>query len=249
MSRLLIPKDATILVVCGGEGDRAVFQELGYTNVTISNLQEQVGSGQFHPYNWALQDAEKLTYPDESFDYVVVNAGLHHCASPHRALLEMYRTARSGILVVESRDNLLVRLAQRLGFSWEYELPGVFCDSSHLGGVRASSVPNYIYRWNEREVMKTVQSYAPFAHHRIDFYYGLRLPYWLLDRCGSSGHRVAASLASPFVKALVRVFPRQGNLFAFFIHKPIVTDLHPWMKTPSELDFAYAKSPRPVTRG
>ena len=35
-------------------------------------------------------------FEDGAFDFVVVHQGLHHCHSPHRGLLEMYRVARRG---------------------------------------------------------------------------------------------------------------------------------------------------------
>ena len=55
--------------------------------MTISNVDE---SGDVYaPYAWSRQDAEALDLPDGSFDLAAVSAGLHHCASPHRALLEM----------------------------------------------------------------------------------------------------------------------------------------------------------------
>jgi ubiquinone/menaquinone biosynthesis C-methylase UbiE len=56
------------------------------------------GGDEFAPFSWSFQDAEQLSFEDEAFDYVFVHAGLHHCASPHRALLEMYRVARRGIM-------------------------------------------------------------------------------------------------------------------------------------------------------
>jgi ubiquinone/menaquinone biosynthesis C-methylase UbiE len=82
------------LVVCRGEFDRDTLLEEGYTAVTISNLDDRVRGDEFAPYAWSFQDAEALSFPDRSFDYCIVHAGLHHCASPHRALLEMYRAAR-----------------------------------------------------------------------------------------------------------------------------------------------------------
>jgi ubiquinone/menaquinone biosynthesis C-methylase UbiE len=62
-----------------------------------------------------LGDAERLTYGDGSFDVVIAHAGLHHCHSPHRALLEMYRVARKAAIAFESRDSRLIRTAVRLG--------------------------------------------------------------------------------------------------------------------------------------
>ncbi len=72
-----------------------------------------------------MQDVERLGFTDRAFDFVVVHQGLHHCHSPHRGLLEMYRVARRGVLAFEPRDTRLVRLGVRLGFGQEYEIAAV----------------------------------------------------------------------------------------------------------------------------
>ena len=161
-----IPRDQSVLVVCGGEFDRDTLLEEGYTAVTISNLDDRVRGDEFAPYAWSFQDAEALSFPDRSFDYCIVHAGLHHCASPHRALLEMYRVARHGVLAFEARDSLLMRMAVRAGRVPVYETCAVRSHNFRYGGVRNTGVPNYIYRWTETEVEKTIASYAPHAPHQ-----------------------------------------------------------------------------------
>src|SRR5437762_2881238 len=94
LARGIVKPDMSVLVVCGGEIDKRIFQQLGFTAVTISNLDTRMTGQEFAPYNWSCQDAEALAFPDNSFDFVVVCAGLHHCYSPHRALLEISRVAR-----------------------------------------------------------------------------------------------------------------------------------------------------------
>ena len=104
-----------MLVVAGGGADRDAFLAAGFENVTISNIDDSGADDAYAPYAWSYADAEALPFDDGSFDWAVVSAGLHHCASPHRALLELYRVARRGLLAIESRDSLLMRLALRLG--------------------------------------------------------------------------------------------------------------------------------------
>ncbi|MFY9571667.1 MAG: methyltransferase domain-containing protein, partial [Blastocatellia bacterium] len=84
----LLSSEMSVLVICGTIKDKTVFTDLGFKNVTISNLDTRAPSDEFSPYTWSYQDAENLNFPDEHFDLIVVNAGLHHCHSPHRALLE-----------------------------------------------------------------------------------------------------------------------------------------------------------------
>jgi ubiquinone/menaquinone biosynthesis C-methylase UbiE len=212
-----IPRDQSVLVVCGGELDRNALLEEDFASVTISNLDERMRGDEFAPYAWSFQDAEGLTYPDGSFDYCVVHAGLHHCASPHRALLEMYRVARRGVLAFEARDSLLMRAAVRANRMPLYEACAVRSHGFRYGGVRNTGVPNYIYRWTETEVEKTIASYAPHAPHCIRYYYGLRIPEERLPFAGRPRLRWLSRGAKQLVELSTRLFQKQGNLFAFYI--------------------------------
>ena len=118
----------SVLVVCGGPLDERVMSMVGFSDVTITNLDDGMSN--------TLQDAENLSYDDRSFDLVVVHAGLHHCASPHRALLEMFRVSRRCALAFESRDSLMMRIAVRLGLTIDYELEAVSAEYSKLEGFR-----------------------------------------------------------------------------------------------------------------
>jgi SAM-dependent methyltransferase len=128
-----------ILVVCGGPLDQEVMGIVGFTDVTITNLDTDI-----------RQDAENLTYDNGSFDVVIVHAGLHHCHSPHRALLEMYRVARKCAVAFEARDSLMMRAARRMGLTLDDELHAITPEGT--GGVANTGIPNFIYRWTERGV-------------------------------------------------------------------------------------------------
>lgn len=218
----LVEPGMSVLVVAGGDLDRDVLGRVGFADVTISNLDGDGGS--------VVADAEALPFADESFDLVVVSAGLHHCASPHRALLEMYRVARHAVLALEARDSLLMRLAVRLGAVEDYELTAVAANEFRAGGVRNTRVPNYVYRWTEREVKKTIASHAPHARHRIRFFHELEVPFSVVDmRRGRSG--LAARAALPALRVIARLAPGQANLFGFAVLKPeLPRDLQPWMR-------------------
>jgi SAM-dependent methyltransferase len=215
-----------VLVVCGGELDRNVLFGAGFENVTISNLDPRYVPS-LAPYEWSHQDAERLTYADESFDVVIVHAGLHHCHSPHRGLLEMYRVARKAVVVFEARDSLALNVAMRLGLTTDYEIEGVSGEGFASGGVGNGPIPNFIYRWTEKEVLKTIQSYEPRYKPRVQFFYGLALPYQRLRSTQRPWMRVALFAIVPIAEAVGRLFPRQGNEFAFAITKG--GELHAWL--------------------
>ena len=169
--------DERILVVCGGTTDAAILKSLGFTNVTISNLDVRLNGDEFAPYSWSFQDAESTTYADGEFDFVVVHSGLHHCYSPHRAILEMYRVARKGIVLFEPYDNWTTRLGVRLGFGQEYEHAAVYYNGMEFGGVRNSAIPNYVYRVTRREIEKTILCGNPCSRPGFRYLHQLRVPW------------------------------------------------------------------------
>ena len=127
----------SVLVVCGGPLDEAVATKVGFQNVIVTNLDNEMSN--------TFQDAENLTYENGSFDVVIVHAGLHHCHSPHRGLLEMYRVARKCVVVFEARDSMLMRIAIRAGLTEDFERSAISADGLR-GGVADTGIPNFVYR-------------------------------------------------------------------------------------------------------
>lgn len=224
-------KSASILVVGGGETDYNVLHKAGYTNVVISNLDARLRGDEFTPYSWSYQKAEKLMYEDSSFDFVVIHAALHHCQSPHQALLEMYRVAKIGAIAFESRDSLLMQFLEIIGLTPSYEHIAVYQNDGKFGGVNNTEVPNYIYRWTEREIEKTINTYAPIAKHQFYYQYGNDAPASFGSGKKVSFKRIFISTVKPFYQIFTILFPKQQNLFAFRIDKPIIqSSLHQWLK-------------------
>ncbi len=219
----------SVLVTCGGDLDRDVFRTLGFENVTITNLDERLGEDAFAPFAWAHADAEALPFEDGSFDWTVVSAGLHHCRSPHRAVLELYRVARCGLLGLESRDSASMRLASRLRLVDDFEVTAVAAHDFAAGGVANTAIPNYVYRWTEREVEKTIASFAPHLQHRFLYLCELEIPWSVVDAGGSTRGAVVRGLA-PVVRGVARIMPSQANLFAFAVVKPGPDGLQPWLR-------------------
>ena len=220
-----------ILVACGGGHDRDVLCAAGFHDVLITGIGcSQADAKACEPFSICSADVQQLPFGDGSFDLTVVNYGLHHCRSPHRALLELYRVSRKGVLVLESRDSLPLRAAIGIGAASAYEMLPVILSNCQSGGVDNTPVPNFVYHWTEREVTKCIQSRAPEALHRIHFFYGLEIDTATLKmNCGSLKY-LAVCLAEPFLQLTARVIPRWGNRFAFFIEKPqYPRDLQPWI--------------------
>ena len=226
LRRAGVENDDNVLAVCAGTYDKTTLIEAGIRRAIISNVNFHDGVSEYAPYEWSFQDAENITLPDESVDWAVVHAGLHHCASPHRAMCEMLRVARKGIVVIESRDNLLMRAAVRFGLAAEYELEPVALSEGQFGGYRNTHVPNFVYRWTEREVEKTVKSFQPQRKPEISYFYQYKVPLERLSMSNNSTKRLIARAAATVTQVFQTVLPRQGNLFGFVVHKK--TELQPW---------------------
>lgn len=224
----VIRREDRVLTVCAANAERDVLMSLDFEDVVITGLDPSGSETDHQPYPWSRQDAMALAYEDGAFDVALVCDGLHHCSSPHRALLEMYRVAKRAIVVIESCDNALMRIAVRLRLTGAYELAAVQNNAGILGGVDNTSVPNHVYRWTEREFKKVVRSYDPTGRHRFIFRYGYNLP--PVDHHPRSVRPLIASL-SAIARALgPRVARRQGNSFAMIAVKPqLPDDLWPWL--------------------
>jgi SAM-dependent methyltransferase len=241
-----LQREDRILVVAGGALDSQSFAAAGCMSVTISNLDSKASAGIVSGHGWSYADAEALPFRDGDFDVVAVHAGLHHCRSPHAALAEMYRVARRLVIVMEARDSAVMRTAVACGFAPAYEVDGVIADG-YSGGWRNGELPNFIYRWTEREVVNVVRALDPGVEPDVSFHYGLRLP---TDRMRPERlwKRLVFAVMQWTAQVLFRLVPSQGNEFAILVRKGPHQRLQPWIQREDtsgqlRLDRAWGRSP------
>ncbi len=212
--------DDRVLVVCGSVRDDASLKEAGLRNFEMSNIGGDVEV-----------DVENLPYPEGSYDAVIVHSGLHHCASPHRGLLEMYRVAKRCILLFEPADNLVTWLGQKLGIGQTYEFAAVQCNRLQCGGWRNTSAPNWVYRFNASEIRQTINCAAPFGPHRFRFHYRTRVPWRQLRVRRNKIPFVMAMFAAPVLRLLDALGPVASNNLATVIVKPdLPLEKFPWLE-------------------
>ncbi len=196
----ILNKDSKILVLGADKLDENLFNELGFKNVTFSNYNSKNDTN-FE--NFLMQD---IPFPNNSFDFCVAHACVHHSSKPHNSILEMFRVSNKGILVIEANDCLLTRLACKFGYAEEFENSAIIKNKNH-GGVDNTNVPNYVYRWTEREVYKLISSYEPNVKHEIKFNY-------------SNDLKFTDNILIKFIFFIFfKFFKKQQNLFSFFIKK------------------------------
>ena len=236
----LLETDQAVLAVCAGTAEQDLFLELGFTNVTLTNVEIPALPPDDTSIGWAVENAQQLSFSDGHFDFVFVSDGLHHCSAPHTALLEMYRVSRIGVIVIESRDSMIMRMAVKLGLSPDYELEAVFDHNGTAGGMNNTGIPNYIYRWTEHEFRKVIRSYDPRGRHSFHFFHGLNLPYEMASFRKNPAKLIAITILAPLVRVFTWILPRQCNTMAMVALRP--KKLWPWLKPYGDthsLDNAY----------
>jgi len=239
-----ITLDQRVLIVGGSADDEQLLRQVGFKHIVNSNLptdMDRLVAGESVPETEHIAlDAEQIDLPNDSFDVVFASEVLHHCGSPHRALCEMIRVSRRYVLFMEPNDSLAMNALVKMRFSFPYELPAVIAHDYRSGGLRDSQIPNFIYRWNRHEVLKTVSACIPERVFSVHAY-----PYWDFSltkrdldlreatRLGSitsaigAGNFISLLQFAQFFLNWIPPLRSQGNKFLCYIEKS--PDLKPWM--------------------
>ena len=170
-----INKDSNFLLISASLYEVKILKELGYLNFSITYHDEDE-KNQFLDFgfkeniNLFKSDLRDLSFKDKSFDYTITNATIHHIDLPHKAITELYRVAIKGVLVIESTDSFIMRLATKIKLAEEFEVSSVNEDKN-TGGLLDTAVPNYVYRWTEKEILKLLKSFDPKNINFLNFDY------------------------------------------------------------------------------
>jgi len=170
-----INKDSNFLLISASLYEVKILKELGYLNFSITYHDEDE-KNQFLDFgfkeniNLFKSDLRDLSFKDKSFDYTITNATIHHIDLPHKAITELYRVAIKGVLVIESTDSLIMRLATKIKLAEEFEVSSVNEDKN-TGGLSDTAIPNYVYRWTEKEILKLLKSFDPKNINFVNFDY------------------------------------------------------------------------------
>jgi SAM-dependent methyltransferase len=246
----------TVLILGGSCDDAAVLQRAGFRRMTLTNIESvplfASGVSAFGDAEVQIEsaDAEGLHFPDNSYDLVLAHEVLHHCRSPHAALLEMVRVTRRHVVVMEPHDSLCMKALEKMRLAtFPYELAAVVDHDCVSGGMRDSCIPNFVYRWNRNEVFKTVSSFIPDRGFKLhaDPYWDLSLDEKALSLRKQTKLHVFTGLLGPrlFLRSLrvlqrmlnaVPILRHQGNKFFCCVEKR--EDLRPWLiQTTSGIAF------------
>lgn len=134
------------------------------TDVTEDMLRRGKEMGLFTAYG--VENAERLSFADNSFDVVFCKEALHHCPRPMVALHELLRVSRKCLILIEPNDSLVLERPKRLAIGLAKAAIALLApgrDGSRPSIWRApgnSYEPsgNYVYGLSRHEMVKTAQS-------------------------------------------------------------------------------------------
>jgi SAM-dependent methyltransferase len=117
------------------------------TNLTDSLLKAAKERGLISDYR--VENAESLSFPDSSFDYVFCKDSYHHFPRPMIALYEMLRVAKKGVILIEPNDRVHapIRMTKDI-------LNFVVGKNLHPDHKAYEGDGNYIFTISRREIEK-----------------------------------------------------------------------------------------------
>jgi len=209
-------KGKSILVLGASSDEASLFYKLQFRRVTLSNidLAQLKGAEKYKFEKKKIDFKDLFKIKNNSYDYVVVHASIHHTSKPHNVLLEMYRIAKYGILIIEANDSFVMRLSVKLNFSEDFEKSAL---NTCVKGVDGSNIPNYVYRWTEREIKKLFYSYQPDKKINIIFNYQDNI--FNEGLSNNSIKKIIITFSYLFLKIIFFLFPKQKNLMSIYIDK------------------------------
>ncbi|RZM07622.1 MAG: class I SAM-dependent methyltransferase, partial [Pedobacter sp.] len=123
--------------------------------------------------DFAAENAERLSFAGNQFDYVLSKESYHHFPRPYAAMYEMVRVARKGVVIIEPQDpvskmpsllfltNMLASRTSLLNRAWKNRFS-------------YEPVGNFVYKVSEREFEKFAAglglAMVAFKHINPNFY-------------------------------------------------------------------------------
>lgn len=131
--------------------------------------------------NYQIENAEKLSFAEDCFDFVLCKEAYHHFPRPMVALYEMLRVARQGVILIEPNDANVV-IVQRVAFrsaiqlAWrsiKANIKRYLGKPSYYPFGNYELVGNYVYSISIREIEKVALglNYPAIAIKGLNDYY------------------------------------------------------------------------------
>lgn len=214
--------------------DGHALMQMGAEQVHCSDISDAllvIGKEKGFINAFSEQNAENLTFDDNSFDYVYCKESFHHFPRPYVALDEMFRVSKKAVVLTEPRDGSIDKGFFHPLFSALKMLLG----KNKSQGHGFEPVGNYIYSISEREMEKFLlgMHYNVIAYCSLNDAYKEGVEFVKLD---------SASYDDRKLKAQIRLSIFAQDLLVFFkLYKPRLLTAALFKEVPSEALLARMK--------
>ncbi|TVQ64758.1 MAG: class I SAM-dependent methyltransferase [Balneolaceae bacterium] len=171
--------------------------------------------------NYRIENAESLSFENDSFDYVFCKESFHHFPRPMIALYEMLRVSRKGVILIEPNDPLADKGLSSLLFN------GIKNAVKSLLGRKMEShffepSGNYVYTLSEPEIEKAAIGLGLqwIASFRLNDSYVKGAEYEMLSENGPLQKRVNRTIRRKNVLSAAGLMPYEMIATVLFKEKP-----------------------------
>jgi ubiquinone/menaquinone biosynthesis C-methylase UbiE len=163
------------------------------TDINDTLLRESLQRGLINEYK--VENAEHLSFADNSFDHVFCKESYHHFPCPAISMYEMLRVARKSVLLLEPNDHVPENIRSKVIWKLRTLIKRLLGKKTvHSDQYRFEEAGNYVYALSKRELEKTAL--------------GLALPMiavkYLNDHYEPGAEFEAATGTSPLLKKIKR---------------------------------------------
>ena len=138
----------------GMDGNYLLQKGCKVTATDISGTFLPLARAEKYIHQYSVENVEKLSFADNSFDFVLCKESYHHFPRPHVGVYEMLRVARKGIILVEPQDPIarmpLLLAMRNILDRFDPQLIGKFWKNRYS----FEEVGNYVFKLSEREIEK-----------------------------------------------------------------------------------------------
>lgn len=176
---LLEDKDKSWFIVGDSYGHDAYYLlQKGVKKVLTSDLNDdilQVAKTEGIITEYDIQNAEKLTLEDNSFNYVLCKESYHHFPRPFAAMYEMLRVSKDGVVVIEPQDPVIKMPSLLFLYNFLMKVSPKTSFKIWKNRISYEPVGNFVYKVSIREFEKLTAGLAlthlAFKQTNVNFWF------------------------------------------------------------------------------
>ncbi|MFQ3548796.1 MAG: class I SAM-dependent methyltransferase [Armatimonadota bacterium] len=169
--------------------------------------------------SYSVENAEKLSFDDNSFDVIFCKESYHHFPHPQIGLYEMIRVAKEAVILIEPNDPFITN---SIPFIIKQKIKNII-KRKYIPYAGFEPEGNYIYSISKREMEKIgiVQNMNSVAFKGLNDYYIKGIEFEPADRKKSKIFDKTCKMISKMDKQCKLGFADYGLLMAALFKNPI----------------------------